>query len=146
MAALLGALPVWAEQAVGPEACAELATRLSAALQDDTPTTPVAVFFERADDLAGGSAAGALTTLAKACIDAEQIVVAEGETAWFGSNFGMPGLLKTSRSGLVLQPEGIESQTIFKNSFPAFNRAEMPAGRGFLVQRGNTELVQVGRV
>ena len=139
-------LPVWAEQAVGPEACAELAMRLSAALQGDAPAAPLAVFLERADDLAGGAADGALTTLAKACIDAEQLVVAEGETPWFGSNFGLPGLLKTSRSGLVLQPEGIESQTIFKNSFPAFNRAEMPAGRGFLVQRGNTELVQVGKV
>jgi S-DNA-T family DNA segregation ATPase FtsK/SpoIIIE len=139
-------LPVWAEQAVGADACAELAMRLSTALQGDSPAAPIAVFIERADDLAGGSADGALTALAKACIDAEQFVVAEGETAWFGSNFGMPGLLKTSRSGLALQPEGIESQTIFKNSFPAFNRAEMPVGRGFLVQRGNTELVQVGSV
>ena len=57
---------------------------------------------------------------------------------------GLPGMLKTSRSGKALQPDGIESQTIFKNNFPAFNRADMPEGRGFLVQRGRCELLQVG--
>jgi S-DNA-T family DNA segregation ATPase FtsK/SpoIIIE len=70
--------------------------------------------------------------------------VAEGETMFFSSSFGLPGMVKSSRSGLALQPEGIEGQTVFRSGFPAFNSADMPQGRGFLVQRGRPELLQVG--
>jgi S-DNA-T family DNA segregation ATPase FtsK/SpoIIIE len=51
--------------------------------------------------------------------------------------------MKTSRSGLSLQPDGIEGQTVFRSSFPAFNRSDLPEGRGFLVQRGRPQLLQV---
>ena len=81
--------------------------------------------------------------LVKACLDHDRFVVAEGETIFFSSSFGLPGLVKTSRSGLALQPDGIEGQTVFRSSFPAFNRADQPEGRGFLVQRGRPEMLQV---
>jgi S-DNA-T family DNA segregation ATPase FtsK/SpoIIIE len=103
----------------------------------------MAVVIERLDDLAGGPAEPALSDLVKACIDGDQLVVAEGETTFFSSSFGLPGLVKTSRSGLSLQPEGIEGQTVFRSGFPAFNRADMPQGRGFLVDRGRPEMLQV---
>ncbi len=143
---LLG-LEGWSGRAAGVEQCIELANRLTQVLTSDVVlTAPVVVVIERVDDLGNSPADGALTALVKAVVDAEQFVVAEGDTTWFASNFGMQGLLKTSRSGLALQPEGVESQTIFKgDNFPTFNRAEMPPGRGFLVQRGAMELVQVGQ-
>ncbi len=81
--------------------------------------------------------------LVKAALDQDLLVVAEGETIFFSSGFGLPGLLKTSRSGLVLQPDGVEGQSVFRTSFPAYNRADQPEGRGFLVQRGRPETLQV---
>jgi len=103
----------------------------------------MAVVVERVDDLAGTAAESPLSGLVKACIDSDHFVVAEGETMFFSSSFGLAGLVKTSRSGLALQPEGIEGQTVFGSSFPAFNRADLPEGRGFLVARGRPELLQV---
>jgi S-DNA-T family DNA segregation ATPase FtsK/SpoIIIE len=140
---LLG-LPVWEDTAAGADAVAELATKLKEELEQGAPAALMAVVVERADDLAGPPAEMPLQALVKALVDGEQFVVGEGETQFFSSNFGLPGLFKTARSGMALQPDGIESQTIFKNQFPAFNRAEMPEGRGFLVQRGRNELLQVG--
>jgi S-DNA-T family DNA segregation ATPase FtsK/SpoIIIE len=49
----------------------------------------------------------------------------------------------TSRSGLALQPDGVEGQTVFRPSFPAFSRTDLPEGRGFLVERGRAEMLQV---
>jgi S-DNA-T family DNA segregation ATPase FtsK/SpoIIIE len=103
----------------------------------------MALVVERMDDLAGSAAEMPLSSLVKAALEHDHFVVAEGEVVFFSSSFGLPGLLKTSRSGLALQPDGVEGQTVFRSSFPAFNRAAQPEGRGFLVQRGRPEMLQV---
>ena len=139
----LGALAEWSEVAAGPDALNVLAARLQAELHEGTHHGPMAVVIERVDDLAGTAAESPLSGLVKACIDNGHFVVAEGETMFFTSNFGLSGLVKTSRSGLALQPDGIEGQMVFRSSFPAFNRADLPEGRGFLVERGRPELLQV---
>ncbi|MEP7017250.1 MAG: FtsK/SpoIIIE domain-containing protein, partial [Actinomycetota bacterium] len=150
----------WTEVAAGPDAIAALAARLLTHLhaeqavrdgqdgQDEKPHDrtrwgPIAVVIERVDDLAGTVAEPLLSSLTKACLDDGHFVVAEGDASFFSSNFGLQGLLKTSRSGLALQPDGIEGQTVFRSTFPLVNWAELPEGRGFLVQRGRPELLQV---
>ncbi len=139
---LLG-LGVWAETAVGGEATTALANRLADDIEHGRITAPVAVFVERIDDLAPAGAENALTTLTKACVDNDQFVVAEGEAAFFSSNFGIQALLKTSRSGLALHPDGNEGLSVFKANLPSLNRAELPPGRGFVVEKGKFELLQV---
>src|SRR5665647_347183 len=143
----LGGLSDWAEVAAGSDAIIVLAARLQAELHQDTHRRnhqgPFAILIERVDDLAGTAAESPVSGLVKACLDNGHFVVAEGEAMFFSSNFGLPGLVKTSRSGLALQPDGIEGQTVFRSSFPAFNRADLPEGRGFLVQHGRPELLQV---
>jgi len=109
----LAALPGWTEVAAGTDDIVSLAGRLRDEL-DERALGPMAVLVERMDDLAG--------------------TVAEAPLC---------GLMKTSRSGLALQPDGIEGQTVFRSSFPAFNRVDQPEGRGFLVQRGRAEMLQV---
>lgn len=136
-------LGIWAETAVGGEATSKLAARLASDIEEGRITRPVAVFIERVDDLAPAGAENALTTLVKACVDNDQLVVAEGEAAFFSSNFGLQALLKTSRSGLALHPDGNEGLSVFKANLPALNRAELPEGRGFLVEKGKFELLQV---
>lgn len=138
----LAALPEWSAVAAGADAVVALATRLQEELHGDSHPGPMAVVVERMDDLAGTAAESPLSGLVKACVD-DHFVVAEAETAFFSSSFGLPGLVKISRSGLVLQPEGIEGQTIFRSSLPAFNHADLPEGRGFLVERGRPQLLQV---
>jgi S-DNA-T family DNA segregation ATPase FtsK/SpoIIIE len=140
----LGSLPEWAEVAAGSEAIVALATRLRGELLEGGLPASLAILVERVDDLPGTVAELPLSALVKAALDLECFVVAEGEAIFFSSSFGLPGLLKTSRSGLALQPDGVEGQSIFRTGFPAFNRADQPEGRGFLVQRGRPEMLQVG--
>jgi S-DNA-T family DNA segregation ATPase FtsK/SpoIIIE len=139
----LAALPDWSELAAGTEAIVELASRIQGELSKGAHQRPMAVVVERMDDLAGTAAESPLSGLVKACLDHECFVVAEGETIFFSSSFGLPGLLKTSRSGLALQPDGAEGQSVFRTSLPAFNRADQPEGRGFLVQRGRPQMLQI---
>ena len=139
----LAALSDWDEVAAGADAVIALAVRLQAEMREGRHQGPIAVVIERVDDLAGTSAESSLSGLVKACIDNDQFVVAEGETTFFGSSFGLPGVLKTSRSGLALQPEGIEGQTVLRSGFPSFTRGDIPQGRGFLVERGRPEMLQV---
>jgi S-DNA-T family DNA segregation ATPase FtsK/SpoIIIE len=139
----VAALAGWEETAAGTEHIITLATRLHDELGKGCHPRPMVVVIERVDDLAGTAAEGPLSKLVKACLDHDCFVVAEGEAIFFSSSFGLPGLLKTSRSGLALQPDGAEGQMVFRSSFPAFNPADQPAGRGFLVQRGRSELLQV---
>lgn len=139
----LATLSDWAEVAAGADAVIALAVRLQAEIREGRHQGPVAVVIERVDDLAGTSAESSLSGLVKACIDNDQFVVAEGEAAFFGSSFGLSGVLRISRSGLALQPEGIEGQTVFRSGFPLFTRADLPQGRGFLVERGRPEMLQV---
>jgi DNA segregation ATPase FtsK/SpoIIIE, S-DNA-T family len=139
----LAGLPDWTEVACGSDDIVALATRLRDELHQGVHQGPTALVVERMDDLAGTVVESPLSSLVKACLDDDHFVVAEGETTFFSSSFGLPGLLRTSRSGLALQPDGVEGQTVFRCSFPAFNRAVQPEGRGFLVQRGRSELLQV---
>jgi len=139
----LAGLPGWTRVAVGGDDIAALSVCLLGELRRRALTEPVTLVVERMDDLAGTAAESPLSGLVKACLEDGHFVVAEGETPFFSSSFGLPGLLKTSRSGLALQPDGVEGQTVFHSSFPAFNRVDQPEGRGFLVQRGRPEMVQV---
>jgi len=139
----LAALTEWTEVAAGLDAVVALSTRLQAELHEGGHAGPTAVVIERVDDLAGTAAESSLSGLVKACIDNQHLVAAEGEVMFFSSSFGLAALLKTSRSGLVLQPEGVEGQTVFRSSFPALSRTDLPQGRGFLVERGRPELLQV---
>ena len=139
----LAVLPDWTEVVAGTDEIVALAARLQGELQEGRHRGPMSIVVERMDDLAGTAAELPLTGLVKACLDLDGFVVAEGETIFFSSGFGLPGLLKSSRSGLALQPDGAEGQMIFRSSFPAFNRADQPEGRGFLVQRGRPEMLQV---
>jgi S-DNA-T family DNA segregation ATPase FtsK/SpoIIIE len=140
----LAALAEWTEVAPDPDVIAVLAARLQAELREGSARALMSVVVERADDLAGSAAEAPLSGLVKACLEHGQFVVAEGESMFFSSSFGLPGLLKTSRSGLALQPESAEGQTVFRSIFPAASRAELPPGRGFLVQHGRPQLLQVG--
>ncbi len=139
----LAALTEWTEVAAGLDAVVALSTRLQNALHASGHEGPMAVVIERVDDLAGTAAELSLSGLVKSCIDNQHLVAAEGEVMFFSSSFGLAALLKTSRSGLVLQPEGVEGQTVFRSSFPALSRTDLPQGRGFLVERGRPELLQV---
>lgn len=139
----LAGLGVWTGVAMGADDVSRLSQELLDAITQDRLPHPIAVVIERVDDLGASTAENLLTALVKACLDNDQFVIAEGEAQFFGSNFGLAGVLKTSRSGLSLHPDGNEGHPVFRANLPALNRSELPEGRGFIVDKGRFELVQV---
>lgn len=133
----------WTAVAIGPDQCQELAERLSeqfGAAEDAPP--PACVVLERVDELADTLAESALSALVKAVIDSEQLAVGEGDTSFFGSSFGIGGLLRSTRTGMSLQPDGMDSSA-FGTDYRGLPQNEMLEGRGFLVRRGKPELFQI---
>lgn len=103
----------------------------------------VVVVIESAGDLSSGPADMVLQGLVKTCLAEDQWVVAEGEFSTVRSSMGFLGALKSSRRGLVLQPDQESGAMLFNTPFPRTTRADFPPGRGFLVGSGRVALVQV---
>ena len=136
-------LPGWAVTATTEDDIMEAAGDLAMRYQDDEVTGRVAIFLEKVNDLGDSMAEDKIEKVVKRALDSEHLVVAEGDSGFFNSGYGMPGLLRAARSGIILHPDDGDASVIFRASFPGFNATGAPVGRGFIVQRGQQDLVQV---
>ena len=99
---LTRATGVWTENAVGVDDCRALAKRLKDEVVEAGPDgATMLVVVERTQDFDGSMAEDDLVELFKAIVNSEQCVVAEADSGFFNSNYGMSGSLKSSRSGAV---------------------------------------------
>ena len=136
-------LPGWTVTATTEDDIIEAAGDLVMRYQDDEVSGRVAIFLEKVNDLGDSMAEDKIEKVVKRALDSEHLVVAEGDSGFFNSGYGLPGMLRASRSGLILHPDEGDASVIFRASFPAFNATGAPEGRGFIVQRGQQDLVQV---
>ncbi|WP_435201423.1 FtsK/SpoIIIE domain-containing protein [Janibacter sp. GS2] len=111
------------------------------ALDEGSPLQMLVV--ERLDDLNTMPFQSPLQEAMKPLADNDHFVVGEADPAALNTNMGLPGLVKGTRSGIALAPDGGESSMIFKTNFPPLARVLMPEGRGVLVRRGKAEIVQL---
>lgn len=101
------------------------------------------VVIESIADYLSTPADAPLVELIKTVKRAEQTVIAEAETASWSSSWPLLGELKASRRGLILQPDNLDGDSVFKTPLPRGSRSEFPVGRGFFVERGKAVRVQV---
>jgi len=127
---------IWTSMAEGVEACAELAGRLAAGGE------PIVVVLDDGLELAEGAGATPLEALLRRGRDTHVRLVAavdaNGVQRVFG---GWLRDLRADRSGLLLQPTSETADVLGVRLPPA--AGPMPPGRGFLVDRGAAQLVQV---
>lgn len=81
--------------------------------------------------------------LLRACRTSGHFFVFEAESNVMMSSFGLVGLAKDDRAGLILQPDWSDGPSLLRTNLPRTNRADFPQGRGFLVARGHASLIQV---
>ena len=70
-------------------------------------------------------------------------MIAEGETSSVTGSWPLLQAVKSSRCGVVLQPDQMDGDSLFKTPFPRTTRQEFPPGRGLMVQGGQVCKVQV---
>ena len=84
-----------------------------------------------------------LQELLRVCRDQGIFVIAEGETSSLTGSWPLLQAVKSHRCGIVLQPDQMDGDTLFRTPFPRTTRPEFPAGRGLMVQGGQVTKVQV---
>ncbi|MCW4601763.1 ATP-binding protein [Janibacter hoylei] len=120
------------------ELCATLKER---ALDESSPRQ--VLVCEKLDDLNAPPFQMPLQDAIKPLVDNDHFVIGEADPSALSTSMGLPGLVKASRSGIALAPDGSESSMIFKTNFPPLARVVMPEGRGVLVRRGRSMIAQM---
>jgi S-DNA-T family DNA segregation ATPase FtsK/SpoIIIE len=138
----LTSVVAWAAAAHGPTEIEQLAVKLTSRFAE-TAGRSIVVVVEAIGELLDTEADMPLQQLLRVCRDHGAFVVAEGETSTVGGSWPLLQAVKSSRFGLVLQPDQMDGEMLFKTPFPRTTRPEFPAGRGLMVQGGQVCKVQV---
>ena len=139
----LGDLGLWASAASGVEECSALAERLAALVTEDEGGDPVIVVIDDLDELDNTAAAVPLTTLVHRGRDRHVRVVAAAQRQSALSFSQLFEQLRREKHGLLLEPDVLADGDILGVQLPRRAKMSFPPGRGFLVDRGAFELVQV---
>jgi S-DNA-T family DNA segregation ATPase FtsK/SpoIIIE len=135
---------IWDDVALDPEQAAALARAVLPDLGElAAPDKPVVVVIETLSEFLGGPAEQALAEVVKTARRNDHFVLAEGETGAWGSSWPLVADVRGGRRGLVLQPDHLDGDTLFRTPFPRMGRAEFPPGRGVYVEQGRLRRVQV---
>jgi len=139
----------WSEIALDADDAAGLARALlpemTSGANSSAATTsgPVVVVVEGLADFLGTAAEQPLTELVRAARRGEHLVLAEAETGAWGSSWPLVADVRAARRGLVLQPDHLDGDALFRTPFPRMARADFPVGRGVYVEAGRARRVQV---
>lgn len=101
------------------------------------------MIIEQLGDLLGTSADAPTVDLIKAIKRSDHLLIADSETSQWNSSWPLLAEVKAARTGILLQPDGLEGEAILKTALPRVSRSEFPSGRGYFVTRGKAVRVQV---
>jgi S-DNA-T family DNA segregation ATPase FtsK/SpoIIIE len=125
------------------EVAAELAAQLTQQAASGTGTPALAVVIEGVPDFLNTAADQPLQELVAACRASERLVLCDGETTALTGSWPLLQAVKATRSGIALQPDQVDGDTVFRTPFPRVNRGDFPPGRGLLVHAGRAVKIQV---
>ncbi|MBE7699293.1 FHA domain-containing protein [Oerskovia sp. Sa1BUA8] len=139
----LAGAPGWTEVALSTDDTVALAKRISARVAEGAEGERVAVFVEGINDYLQSPADAPLVELVKTIKRHGHLVVAEAESSGWSSAWPLMTEFKNARRGLILQPDGAESELLLKTPTARAQRSEFPPGRGVYVARGTAARVQL---
>jgi S-DNA-T family DNA segregation ATPase FtsK/SpoIIIE len=139
----LGRSSGWKARATNVEDAAGLAKEIAATVSDPKTSGKILVVIEQIADFLSTPADGPLVELIKSIKRSDHILIAESETSQWGSSWPLLGEVKAGRTGFLIQPDGIEGETILKTAIPRVSRSEFPVGRGFFIAKGRATRVQL---
>jgi S-DNA-T family DNA segregation ATPase FtsK/SpoIIIE len=142
----LSELPFWTSVARGAEECDEAAARLQRAVdpRGGESGEPRVVVIDDGEELAESLGAAGLEAVVRRGRDAGLCVVAAAERQAAQRAFsGWLRELRKEEYGLLLDPDTDVDGDILGARLPRRTNPVFPPGRGYLVERGLVELVQV---
>jgi S-DNA-T family DNA segregation ATPase FtsK/SpoIIIE len=140
----LAQLGSWKAAAEGLQACEDAALGLAGQVEQHTDGAPVVVVIDDGEELAESLAASSLETIVRRGRDLDVRVVCACERQAAQRAFG--GWLRELRKeehGLLLAPDADVDGDLLAVRLPRRTNPVFPPGRGYLVERGAIELVQV---
>ena len=134
----------WTSASVGLQACEEAALGLAAQVEQRVAGETLVVVIDDGEELAESVAAPSLETIVRRGRDADVRVLCACERQAVQRAFG--GWLRELRKeehGLLLAPDPDVDGDLLAVRLPRRTNPVFPPGRGYLVERGRLELVQV---
>ena len=134
----------WSHTASDPLEIASLAESLTERLRAEDPTmSGFVLVIQGVADIVNGPADDAVGNLLRAIRTSGAFAIIEGEPIEFNGSYGLIGVIKLDRTGIVLQPDQSHGDTILGTDFPRVSRTEFAAGRGLHARSGRIFRVQV---
>jgi S-DNA-T family DNA segregation ATPase FtsK/SpoIIIE len=141
----LTGLDFWTSVAHGPKACdASLKTLVQEVEAREQSDGPLFILIDDGEELAESSEAAALERIVRRGRDTAARIVAAAETqAAYKAYGGWLREIRKDKQGLLLNPDSDLDGDLFGVRLPRQSRRVVTPGRGFLVQRGSVQLMQV---
>lgn len=138
---------VWSHTAIGEAASGQLLDGLYEQMQVSNPNRSVVLFVDDLTDALETPVDYRLGDLAKLFRDRRDsvVVAVEAQAARRSMFGGVIAELRKDKQGVLLQPDVEVDGDLFGLQLPRRSRQRFGPGRGFLVRRGEIELVQLAR-
>jgi S-DNA-T family DNA segregation ATPase FtsK/SpoIIIE len=138
---LLASAMDWDQSALDAAEAAKLAPEVAELLGETGDGTPPGlVVIESITDFVQSPADGPLQDMIKRVIGHGHLVVSDGEPMPLSGVQALVQAARSSRVGLVLQPEQTDG-ALFRAQFPRVKKADFPPGRGLYLARGRPPVV-----
>ncbi len=138
----LASSKLFKEAATTVEKVQALAAKLTPVIEADG-AKKVVVVVEGIADFLGTPADDALVSLVKAVKRSSNLLIAESETSSWTSSWPLFAEVKAGRVGVLLQPDSLDGESLFKTALPRASKADFPPGRGYYVSRGKFTRIQL---
>jgi S-DNA-T family DNA segregation ATPase FtsK/SpoIIIE len=140
----LSGLDLWDVEASDQTEVAALAGQLRVAVESGRlPAGRLTLVVESLADVAGTRAEKPLDEAIRACLRADQLVVAEGTTASWSQAYSLAQPFRSGRRGLLLRPSDNDGESLLGTPLGRLRRTELPVGRGFLIGAGRATGLQI---
>ncbi|MDR0436284.1 MAG: FHA domain-containing protein [Propionibacteriaceae bacterium] len=134
----------WSDLAINIDDMKSLAAFLKPKLEVLADARPgLVLLVEGLQELLGTPVEQDLLDLVKLAKRNGHFIIGEGETSSWSAAWQLVSEVRSSRRGVVLQPDSEDGDFLFRVQLPRMKRADFPVGRGVYVEGGKPYIVQL---
>lgn len=140
---VIGKQEVFTQSAVGVQHVRDLLDRLTLDLA--TGTGDLMIVIESVTEFTNSEVENDLAELIKSLSGTNAFIIGEAEVSTWGQAWTLAQPFKSGRRGLLLSPNGVESDSLLNTPIGIIRRNDFPPGRGVLIEKGKGVWIQVAQ-